>query len=243
MRTPSARKPGSTWPRADRLRSSRPAPVSSTTAAAVCPMVSACRSRWRTGPAELRPESERSTTAGCTRVATIAGATPNRHAVTTVASRDTRATRRSNATSSRRGRSGGARCTSTGTSQAARASAASAPRVATTAVSARSCCTRRPRLAPRLTRTAISRARRTARATRSAARFAQVTTRMRTTAPRSISRAGRARPMSESCMGSTRAVRPALSCGYADARRPATVASSAPASSSDAPGRRRARTR
>ena len=183
-------KPGSTRWIAAKLRTMRPAPISSTSDSVTSLTTRAVRSLFPRAPPVSVPRS-RSLSARLPRTARSAGASPNRSAATTVTTAANRNAPASSDTFSIRGRLAGPSALITRIPCQARRRPSTVPAAASTRLSVSIWATMRPRPLPIAARTAISRPRSEARTRSRLAMLAQAISSTKPTAPSSASSAGR----------------------------------------------------
>ena len=192
--------PGATRCSITALRTSKPAPTSSTIASEICETTSVARSRLRIVARSLRAPS-RSVCCRSSREARSAGnkPKPTPHAsASTVANASTGTL---SVASSRRGTPKGLLCTKKRTPTAATPNPTAAPAIARMRLSVSSCATMRGRPAPNAFRTAISFRRTAPRARSRFAMFTQAMRSTRPTAPSRMSSSGRTGPTIHSRSG------------------------------------------
>ncbi|PYR39997.1 MAG: hypothetical protein DMF93_12300 [Acidobacteria bacterium] len=203
--TPDGSNPGDTCAMRAKLRIRRPAPTSSTTASAICPETSVrCSSRR---PAVCARPPRDSASPGSTRAACIAGAAANTTVVAAPSAIVNRTSRASIRSSSMRG-SSFASWRSALAPQCATTRPTSAPVMASTAPSARSCRMTAARDAPIANRTAISCSRLVASARSRHATFPQAASSSSATAASSSQSDPRAPPTCSSFSGTSDALQP-----------------------------------
>ncbi len=211
VRTPCGRKPGLTARSRRKLRTSKPALISTTTARATSAMTRAPR---MTRPPRLAvPPREVSESAAFRLIAEAcrAGRMPKRMPVATAAARANRSTRPSMAASRNCGIAAGPkRCTRT-IPKRATSRPSNPPARESTKLSDSSCATIWLRDAPMANRTAISLRREAPRASSRLATLAQAIRSSRPTAPLNTSSGWRVSPESSSRMGYRLGRKPALS--------------------------------
>ena len=240
LTTFSVRKPGSTLSKVAKLRMSKPAPTSNTTANAISVITSALRVRC----AARRPLELRTLSLSICPISTPAewnaGTSPNSRPVSTAIATEKASTRPSIATFSRRGKPLGPNATIASTIHAASAPPMIAPASERRTLSVTSWRTIRPRPAPSAVRTAISVSRPAARTSSRLATLAHAMRSTNVTAPNIVSSVPRTSPTSDRCSSSAVPPKFAFDFGNSCFSRAPTAAMSRFAAVSDTPGRRRA---
>ena len=226
------RKPGSTCRRLQKLRTSRPAPTTSSTASATC-----VTTRIALGPCRRRPAGTLPLSAACmsTSLACVIGTSPKTRPTPSESAAETPRTRPSRPMSARRGMSGGATAINVSSPAPASANPATSASDVSTSPSNRNCGRRRHVSAPSARRTATSRRRVVARASNRLAAFAHATSSTSPTAAINTSKAGRTGPNTTVDSGSTKTPRPSF-CGYVCSRSVAMAVSSSRAEARVASG-------
>ena len=213
-------KPGSVLRSLMKLFTSRPAPISRTSESATSETTSRLCIRLRPRPSVAPRPPSLSDSFMSIRALWMAGASPKRTPVKSVAPSVKPSTGRSRLVSPKRGTSCGMRDESRATPQSAKSRPSRPPTHASSVLSVSNWRMMRARLAPSATRTAISRPRPAARASNRFATLAHAIKSTNPTAPSRTSKVGRKSPTNSSCAPARRMPMPAFGFGYSCWRRP-----------------------